>query len=365
MGVARHQQQRLHLRPHQRSARGERVGRGSGGGGAQHAVAAERRHRPPVDLEHHLKDPLARRLLDRGLVQRPGAGQDVAVAPGDRVDRHPLFDGVVAAGDGVDSACDELLLRLREEPVVAEVDAEQRHTGGPGQLGGPQHRAVAAEDQHDLGALGAPRPPLDDPRPEVLRQVGGRRPRPTPPRWPATGCRAWPAEPRPRRRCAGWSGAPRAGRPAPRASRRPLSTAWDKASSPTSLAVATQARKNSTLPDGPGNGLATAPASRRPSPRAAATTSRNAASRNAGSRTTPPAPNRCLPTSNCGFTIGSSTPSVHAASAGSTVRSEMNDRSATVSWAGPPISAGVSARTLVRSCTRTRASLRNRQTSCP
>ena len=51
--------------------------------------------------------------------------------------------------------------------------------------------------------------------------------------------------------------------------------------------------------------------------------------------------------------------------AGSTVRSEMNDRSATVSWAGPPISAGVSARTLVRSCTRTRASLRSRQTSCP
>src|SRR6185503_13648028 len=334
-------------------------------GGEQHDIAAERRYRPPVDLEHHPEDPLARRLLDRGLVQRPGAGQDVAVAPGDRVDRHPLFDGVVAAGDGVDGACDELLLRFREEPVVAEVDAEQRHTGGAGQLGGPQHGAVAAEDQHDLRALGAPRPSLDDPRPEVLRQVGGDDLGPL----LLDGAQPDAVLGQLGRDIGGGAQVGRAPRVQDdqHLARHdgPLSTAWDKVSSPTSLPSRRRQRKNSTLPDGPGNGLATAPASRRPSPRAAATTSRNAASRNAGSRTTPPAPNRCLPTSNCGFTIGSSTPSVHAASAGSTVRSEMNDRSATVSWAGPPISAGVSARTLVRSCTRTRASLRSRQTSCP
>src|SRR6185312_5804530 len=233
------------------------------------------------------------------------------------------------------------------------------------QLGGPQHGAVAAEDQHDLRALGAPRPPLDDPRPEVLRQVGGDDLGPL----LLDGAQPDAVLGQLGRDIGGGAQVGRA----PRVQDGqhlaghdgPVSTAWDKASSPTSLPSRRRQRKNSTLPDGPGNGLATAPASRRPSPRAAATTSRNAASRNAGSRTTPPAPNRCLPTSNCGFTIGSSTPSVHAASAGSTVRSEMNDRSATVSWAGPPISAGVSARTLVRSCTRTRASLRSRQTSCP
>ena len=50
---------------------------------------------------------------------------------------------------------------------MPEVDAQQRHPGGPRQLGGPQDGAVAAEDEHDLGALGAPRPALDDPRPQV------------------------------------------------------------------------------------------------------------------------------------------------------------------------------------------------------
>ena len=38
----------------------------------------------------------------------------------------------------------------------------------------------------------------------------------------------------------------------------------------------------------------------------------------------------------------------------------MNDRSATISSAGPPISSGVSDRTLVRSCTRTRSSVPDR-----
>ena len=53
----------------------------------------------------------------------------------------------------------------------------------------------------------------------------------------------------------------------------------------------------------------------------------------------PPGRPCSLPTSNCGFTIGTRSPSsaVQAASAGSTSRSEMNDRSATVRSTGPPI----------------------------
>ena len=55
-----------------------------------------------------------------------------------------------------------------------------------------------------------------------------------------------------------------------------------------------------------------------------------------------PDPTRSRPTSNCGLTIGTRSPSgaVHAASAGSTSRSEMKDRSATVRSTGPPIASG-------------------------
>ena len=125
--------------------------------------------------------------------------------------------------------------------------------------------------------------------------------------------------------------------------------------------------KNSTLPLGPGSGLAATPATPSPSPPATAATSRTASARNSGSRTTPPVPTRSLPTSNCGFTIRARSPSaaVQAASAGSTRRSEMNDRSATVSATCPPITSGVSVRTFVRSSTVTRPLVRNGHANCP
>ncbi len=57
-----------------------------------------------------------------------------------------------------------------------------------------------------------------------------------------------------------------------------------------------------------------------------------------------PAPTRSFPTSNCGFTIGtiSASGDAHAVSAGSTVASEMNDRSATTRSTGPPMASAVS-----------------------
>jgi hypothetical protein len=55
----------------------------------------------------------------------------------------------------------------------------------------------------------------------------------------------------------------------------------------------------------------------------------------------------------------------HPASAGSTSRSEMNDRSPTTRSTGPPIISGVRSRTLVRSSTVTRSSVRSDQASWP
>src|SRR5262249_36027774 len=122
-------------------------------------------------------------------------------------------------------------------------------------------------------------------------------------------------------------------------------------------------RKYSTLPGGPGSGPAAAPATPKPGRAAVAATASTASARSAGSRTTPPAPTRSRPTSNCGLTIGTRSPPgpVQAASAGRTRASGMNDRSATVSSTGPPMPSGVRVRTFVRSSTRTRGSVRSAQ----
>ncbi len=109
-------------------------------------------------------------------------------------------------------------------------------------------------------------------------------------------------------------------------------------------------------PTDPGSGLAVTPTVCHRSSAARRATASTASARSCGSDTTPPAPTRSLPTSNCGFTMGtiSASPDAHEVSAGSTVASEMNDRSATTRSTGPPIASAVSSRTLVRSSTVTR-----------
>ena len=264
-----------------------------------------------------------------------------------------------------------LLLGLGQEPDPAQVHPEQRHPARPGHLRGPQQRAVAAQHQHHLGALGAARPAVDDARLQPVGQVAvghlgpllGEHPQPDAGRGQPTGD--------------GGRGAP-VGGPADVqdqqtsrviASLGGPSSHRDGAASPVADVLAVPRRAAGSTRRCRTARAAGWPPRRaaQPSARAAAATSPSAASRSPGSRTTPPAPEPLRPTSNCGLTIGSSSPSGRGArgSAGSTVRSEMNDRSATTSSTGPPMSSGVSVRTLVRSSTRTRSSLRSRQTSCP
>ncbi len=123
----------------------------------------------------------------------------------------------------------------------------------------------------------------------------------------------------------------------------------------------------STLPAGPGSGLATTPRTPSDNRAPAAATSRTAHACAVTSRTTPPGPRPSRPTSNCGLTRTTKSASgrAQARSAGSTSRSEMNDRSATTRSTSPPISSGARWRTLVRSSTRTRRSLRNRHANWP
>jgi hypothetical protein len=63
----------------------------------------------------------------------------------------------VARDHAVDRIGQAVGLRFGEEADVAEVHAEQRRARRAGELGGAEQRAVAADHDHDLGALRCPR----------------------------------------------------------------------------------------------------------------------------------------------------------------------------------------------------------------
>src|SRR5215468_10263996 len=319
----RHHQQRLHLWPHDRPARRVGVGGRPGGGGADHAVTCPAGQRAPVDLDDHLDHPLPGNLLYTGFVQRPGAGGG-AVVPHRHLDGHPFFHRVGVLDHLVHGAGQVVRLGLGEEAHVAEIDPEQRGAGGPGYLGGPQQRAVAAEDDHHLRVgrrIGLGR---DDVRASTS-QVG---------RLGSEDAHVEPGGGQPAYHEAGV--AHRRGATGMRHDEYgalhcgPSSTARRSWSSRNGGAPRRSQRKYSTLPAGPGSGLAVTPATPRPWALAAAATAATASRRSSGSRTTPPLPTRSLPTSNCGLTSRTKSASglAQAISAGSTRPREMNERSA-------------------------------------
>ena len=291
VGADRHHQQGVHAGPDDRSARREVVGRRPGRRRADHAVAAPARDRTRVDLDDHLEHPLARGLLDAGLVEREGAGHQLAVAVDRHVDGEPVLEGVVAADDRGDHGVEVVVLRLREEADVPEVDPQQRDARGVGDLGGPQDRAVAADHQRQLAVLAGGVIGLGDLecRLEVGRrhaEVGGlvgQQPDPEPVLGQRRARTSGPPPARPRDRCGRPAAPVVAGHPA--AARRQVGwltgppshqappaarSAPPRAATSAAVTVAGPRRshtKNSTLPDGPGNGLVVT--ARAPQPRAA------------------------------------------------------------------------------------------------
>ena len=112
------------------------------------------RERPAVDLDHHLEHASRGGLLDRDLVERPGAGHLRAVGEDatSRVMRSST--GQWRGDDGVDDLLRSSRSSLGEEPDVAEVDARAAgRRSRPGELGAAQDGAVAAEHDDQLAAL--------------------------------------------------------------------------------------------------------------------------------------------------------------------------------------------------------------------
>ena len=377
----RHHQQRLDPRPHDRAAGAEVVGGRAGRRRAHDAVAAPARERAAVDLDDDLEHPLAGGLLDARLVQRPGAGDDLAVAVHGHVEREPVLDGVAPRHDRVDGRLEVLVLRLGQEPDVPEVHPQHRRTGAAGQLRGAQDGAVAADHDDQLAVragVRVDRRPRSSPRPARARARPPRRAssRTTSPCAVSAFAKARATSRASSRPVWATSSTRRVG--CGRSSRLHPLTRRPRRGGGAHRGVdgvlvegrraAAQPQEELDVPRRPGQRAgrhhARAPAApRRPRRPRLATVS----ARSAGSRTTPPLPSRSLPTSNCGLTISARSPSgaVTPSSASSTSSSEMKDRSPTTTSTGPSVISVVSSRTFTRSRTSTRSSDWSFQASWP
>ena len=82
-----------------RAASGERVGGGSGRRRHQHPVAAERRHRAPIDFDDHPQHAQSRTFFQAGFVECPALIDDLAAFAHHDVERQALFHPIVLRDD--------------------------------------------------------------------------------------------------------------------------------------------------------------------------------------------------------------------------------------------------------------------------
>ena len=150
----RNQLQGLDVRPHDRTARGEGVGGGTGGRGDDDAVRAERVHLHIVHADGQFDHLAPVGAFQRDVVQRPilnglGGARQPDVHMGD----HAFVDRIVVGGDPADRLVDLEAFEFGQEADMPHVHAENRHLGAVDEFGGAQNRAVAAQNHDDFGVV--------------------------------------------------------------------------------------------------------------------------------------------------------------------------------------------------------------------
>ena len=277
MSADRDDEQRLDGRPHHRSTGGERVRGRAGRRRRDHPVAAPARQRPAVDLHDQLEHPLPGSLLDAALVEGPAGGDDLPLLDDVDGEGQPLLDAVVAVEHAVEHVVEVLRLGLRQEADATEVDARAAGRRRPGRARRP---AGSSRPRRARAPARRPRPSRHPPShsstavsPMSLTSSASAR------TWTPASCSRWMAcraasvmTARPvwattstdRVTSDSLSSASARSVAAPLHC-GPAATAASRASSSSGGAPAVSHRKYSTLPLGPGRGLAVTPRTPRPS----------------------------------------------------------------------------------------------------
>ena len=371
--VARHQQQGLDLRPDDRAARGEGVRGGAGRGG--HSTPSQPNADSGRPSTSSTISSIRSRLLFSTVASLSAQLRAISsplATPRRRWSSAPRPRSRRRRSRLRASSRDSCSASARK-PTRPRFTPSSGTPAGRASLGGAQQGAVAAEHQHDLRTFRAARQAVDD----RGTSPGGRSPTAGPPptrrRAPAAGRRPRPAGGRRRPPCAGWSADRCAGRGAPRGSsplpptaghrgprRRPASIAG------VPLAPGRAAGSTRRCPTAPAAGWrprraapAPAPGPRR-RPRRARPPQLRVAHHAAGAE---PLPSH--------LELGLDHRQQVAARPGAggergQHRAQRDEREVGHDEStGPPMSSGSRPRTLVRSSTCTRSSLRSRHTSWP
>src|SRR5579862_5444213 len=343
MRQQRHDAEGIDARSDEGTTRREEVCRRAGWSCNADAVGGNLRRGSVIDAQTERNEP-----------------RDLAFSNDDVVEREEALLSVFGLQRGAlvheQAACDEcrqivepriVFVELREEAQTTGVDAKQRNVALDCEPRGPQQRAVAADGDHQ-GRLCDVRA-VDDLEP--VRAKIGRNTRCNRASVLARRIHVQPDNfflDRKHRH-----------HPSP-------TTASSRASSNGSPRRRSSI-KNSRFPAGPTRGEAVNPTGTRPRARTAARSSHRTWRCVSGSRTTPPAARRARPASNCGFTSATIAPSSrkYAVARCKIVRSEINDVSMVIRSKPSGNALLASFRKFVRSITRTRESLRSRQSSCP
>src|SRR3954468_16425216 len=301
---------------------GQVVARRAGGRGHDEPVAAHVADLLALQRVGQHRHPLADLAVDRDVVDRRldaarRLHRDRRQAQQVELHREGAREGLLERV-GVDGG---------QEPDLTEVHREDGHARARVAPQGAQDGPVAAQDDHEIDALdlvgGVDDDALSLPQLVLARLLGVET------QLPARRRRAPQQHVARRARLLG---------PAMGEDDRPLhpGSASSAAASRSSTRPARPASASHTnvsrLPLGPGSPLEAKPSTEQPSDAPHAATSTRAARRTAGSRTTPPLPTSSRPASNCGLTMHSASKrsAAHASTAGSTLRSEMNETSQTM-----------------------------------
>ncbi len=152
-GVARnrHQREALHPRGEDRPAGGHAIGCRAARRRDNHAVAGVHVDEVAVEVQLDFDHPVA--AADDDVIDRPAFVMVHIAAPKRRLERRAGFDRDIARHQRVERLAPVLLLDQRQEPDLAEVDAQQ----GRIRVGvrGAHHQAVSAKDDDGRDAIDA------------------------------------------------------------------------------------------------------------------------------------------------------------------------------------------------------------------
>src|SRR5204862_2601406 len=166
--VERHQRERRHRGMQDRALRRHRVGGRAGRRGDDHAVGAQGVDELAVDQQVELDQAPLRALADDGLVERDGLQDRFIISLYFSFQQRALFNAVPALEDRADARAHVVVADVGHEPDAALVHADQGHVVAHEVARRGEHRAVAADDDRELG-LGADRRVVDAAQAEVGR----------------------------------------------------------------------------------------------------------------------------------------------------------------------------------------------------